>query len=185
MEVDDKAWRLISALQADGRASLKELAEAVGLSVPATLERLRRLQEAGVVRGVHADIDPAKVGYGVRAVVGINVPQPGKKALIDKLRQSPQVLECHHVSGNDSYVMQVVARDLPDLERFLGDINGYGETRTSIGSPRPSSCVDWPARRRADPHVQNVIFTDAALRCASPWNTASMLLPSGSSTNAA
>ncbi len=54
MEVDDKAWRLISALQADGRASLKELAEAVGLSVPATLERLRRLQEAGVVRGVHA-----------------------------------------------------------------------------------------------------------------------------------
>ena len=90
------------------------------------------MAEAGVVRGVHADIDPAKVGYGVRAVVGINVPQPGKKALIDKLRQSPQVLECHHVSGNDSYVMQVVARDLPDLERFLGDINGYGETRTSI-----------------------------------------------------
>lgn len=132
MDIDDKAWRLISALQADGRASLKELAEAVGLSVPATLERLRRLQEAGVVRGVHADIDPAKVGYGVRAVVGINVPQPGKKALIDKLRQSPQVLECHHVSGNDSYVMQVVARDLPDLERFLGDINGYGETRTSV-----------------------------------------------------
>ena len=85
-----------------------------------------------MVRGVHADIDPAKVGYGVRAVVGTNVPQPGKKALIDKLRQSPQVLECHHVSGNDSYVMQVVARDLPDLERFLGDINGYGETRTSI-----------------------------------------------------
>ena len=53
------------------------------------LKRLRRLQDAGVVRGVHADIDPAKVGYGVRAVVGINVSQPGKKALIDKLRQSP------------------------------------------------------------------------------------------------
>ena len=66
------------------------------------LKRLRRLQDAGVVRGVHADIDPAKVGYGVRAVVGINVPQPGKKALIDKLRQSHRVLECHHVSGNDS-----------------------------------------------------------------------------------
>ena len=91
-----------------------------------------------MVRGVHADIDPAKVGYGVRAVGGINVPQPGKKALIDKLRQSPQVLECHHVSGNDSYVMQVVARDLPDLERFLGYINGYGETRTSIVFSTPS-----------------------------------------------
>lgn len=85
-----------------------------------------------MVRGVHADIDPAKVGYGVRAVVGINVPQPGKKALIDKLRQSPQVLECHHVSGNDSYAMRSLARDLPDLERFLGYINGYGETLISL-----------------------------------------------------
>jgi Lrp/AsnC family transcriptional regulator, leucine-responsive regulatory protein len=65
-------------------------------------------------------------------VVGINVPQPGKTALIDKLRKSARVLECHHVSGNDSYVLQVVARDLPDLEQFLGDINGYGETRTYI-----------------------------------------------------
>jgi Lrp/AsnC family leucine-responsive transcriptional regulator len=146
MEVDDKAWRLLSALQNDGRASLKELAAAVGLSVPATLERLRRLQEAGVVRGVHADIDPAKVGYGVRAIVGINVPQPGKKALIDKLRASARVLECHHVSGEDSYVLQVVALDLPDLERFLGDINGYGETRTSIvfSTPIPRRGVVRP-----------------------------------------
>lgn len=146
MEVDDKAWRLLSALQTDGRASLKELAAAVGLSVPATLERLRRLQEAGVVRGVHADIDPVKVGYGVRAIVGINVPQPGKKALIDKLRASARVLECHHVSGEDSYVLQVVAFDLPDLERFLGDINGYGETRTSIvfSTPIPRRGVVRP-----------------------------------------
>jgi Lrp/AsnC family leucine-responsive transcriptional regulator len=85
-------------------------------------------------------------GYGVRAVVGINVPQPGKAALIDKLQRSPGVLECHHVSGNDSYVMQVVARDLPDLERFLGEINGYGETRTSIvfSTPIPRRGLSRP-----------------------------------------
>lgn len=132
MEIDDKAWRLINALQADGRASLKALAAEVGLSVPATQERLRRLEEAGVVRGVHADIDPQGVGYGVRAVIGIHAPQPGKQALLEKLRRSPQVLECHHVSGQDSYLMQVVATDLPDLERFLAEICVYGETRTSI-----------------------------------------------------
>jgi len=132
MQIDDKSWRLLAALQADGRASLKDLAAAVGLSVPATLERLRRLQEAGVVRGVHADVDPARVGYGVRAVVGIHAGQPGKQALLDALRASPQVLECHHVSGDDSYLLQVVARDLADLEQFLGRINGWGETRTSI-----------------------------------------------------
>lgn len=133
MELDDKAWRLISALQSDGRASLKTLAEATGLSVPAaTLERLRRLEEAGVVRGFHADVDPKALGYGVRALVGINVPQPGKQSLLDRLRSHPQVLECHHVSGSDSYSMLVVATDLEDLEHFLAGINGWGETRTSI-----------------------------------------------------
>lgn len=132
MELDDKAWRLMVALQADARAPLKTLAQAAGLSVPATVERLRRLQEAGVVRGFHAHIDPLAVGYGVRAMVGIHAPQPGKNALLDKLAQSPEVLECHHVAGNDSYQMLVVATDLQDLERFLSDINRWGETRTSI-----------------------------------------------------
>lgn len=132
MELDDKAWRLMAALQTDARAPLKTLALAAGLSVPATVERLRRLQEVGVVRGFHAQIDPLAVGYGVRAMVGINAPQPGKQALLDKLAQSPEVLECHHVAGNDSYQMLVVATDLQDLERFLSDINRWGETRTAI-----------------------------------------------------
>ena len=85
-----------------------------------------------MLRGYQAQVDPAAVGYGVRAIVGIHVPQPGKRALLDKLASLPEVLECHHVAGEDSYVMQVVATTLQDLERFLSGINGYGETRTSI-----------------------------------------------------
>ena len=65
-------------------------------------------------------------------MIGISVQQPGKQALLDKLRQSPEVLECLHVAGADSYLMQVVARSLADLERFIATINVYGETRTSI-----------------------------------------------------
>lgn len=151
IELDRKAWMLIKELQEDGRQSLKALAEAIGLSVPATMERLRRLQEAGVIRGVHADIDPKSAGYGVRAMVGINVPQPGKKALVEKLRRSPRVLECHHVSGSDSYMMQVVATDLEDLESFLAEINGYGETRTSIvfSTPIPRRGLEPPGPVRA------------------------------------
>lgn len=132
LRLDDKAWRLLQALQADGRAPLKALAAAAGLSVPATVERLQRLQAAGIVRSIGADLDPARVGYGVKAIVGITAAQPGKQPLLDRLQQSPEVLECHHVAGADSYLMTVVARDLPDLERFLATINGYGETRTSI-----------------------------------------------------
>lgn len=153
LELDDKAWRLIQSIQADGRQPLKVLAAATGLSIPATLERLRRLEEAGVVRGFHADIDPKAVGYSVRAIVGINVPQPGKQALLDKLRDSPRVLECHHVSGNDSYMLSVVATDLEDLELFLSEINGFGETRTSIvfSTPIERRGLAPPAQRELRP----------------------------------
>ena len=70
LELDAKAWALLMALQADGRAPLKTLAMAAGLSVPATVERLKRLKDAGVVRSVSADVDPALAGYPVRAIVG-------------------------------------------------------------------------------------------------------------------
>lgn len=132
IQLDDKAWSLIKALQTDGRQPLKALAQAANLSLPATAERLKRLEEAGVISGVHAEVSAAAVGYGVRAIIGINVPQPGKRQLIDKLTQMPEVLECHHVSGADSYLMTVVATDLQHLEALIASINVYGETRTSI-----------------------------------------------------
>ena len=132
LQLDDVAWRLVSALQANGRASLKSLAKACGLSVAATAERVQRLMDAGIVLGIHADVDVAAAGYGVRAIIGITVSQPGKKGFLDKLRSAPEVLECHHVAGADSYIFSVVARDMRDLEQFIGTVNMYGETRTSI-----------------------------------------------------
>ena len=150
LQLDPKAWALLNALQADGRAPLKTLAEAAGLSVPATVERLKRLKDAGVVRSVGAELDPALAGYPVRAIVSITVQQPGKQAFIDKLRRAPEVLECHHVAGADSCVMTVVARSLSDLEQFLSSINGYGETRTSIvfSTPIPRRGLVAPGSTR-------------------------------------
>lgn len=132
MQLDAKAWKLLAALQADGRAPLKLLAAAAGLSIAATAERLKRLQEAGVVRGVQAVVDPARAGRPVQAVIGITTPQPHKQALLKALRARPEVLECHHVTGADSYLMTVAVTDMAALEAFLGDINRWGETRTSM-----------------------------------------------------
>ncbi|WP_374676527.1 Lrp/AsnC family transcriptional regulator [Ideonella sp.] len=132
LALDDRAWRLLQALQADGRAPLKTLAAAAGLSIPATVERLRRLEAAGVVRGVHAALDPAAAGYPVQAIVGITVHQPGKQPFLQRLQAAPEVIECHHVAGADSYLITVVARSLADLEAFLASVNPWGETRTSI-----------------------------------------------------
>ena len=156
-ELDDKAWRLLAALQVDGRAPLKALAQAAALSIAATAERLRRLHEAGVLQAVRAELDPARAGYGVRAQVGITVAgQAAKRAFLAAAERAPEVLACQHVAGADSYVMDVVAVDLPDLERFLGAINAHGETRTAIvlstpiarralvppGQPRPTPRAD-------------------------------------------
>jgi Lrp/AsnC family leucine-responsive transcriptional regulator len=150
LQLDDKAWALLLALQADGRAPLKTLADAAGLSIPATAERLKRLKDAGVVNGVGAELDAAQAGYAVRAIIGITVTQPGKKTFVERLRRAPEVLECHHVAGADSYLMTVVARDLPDLERFLASINGFGETRTSIvfSTPIPRRGLVPPGSQR-------------------------------------
>jgi Lrp/AsnC family leucine-responsive transcriptional regulator len=151
LTLDTKAGQLLLALQRDGRAPLKTLAAAADLSVPATAERLKRLMDAGVVRSVRAELDAPAAGYSVRAIVGITVLQPGKKAFLDKLKRAAEVLECHHVAGADSYLLTVVARDLEDLERFLASINGYGETRTSIvfSTPIPRRGLVAPGTTRS------------------------------------
>lgn len=149
--LDDKAWARLLALQADGRAPLKALADAAGRSIPATAERLRRLKDAGVVRAVGAELDATALGYAVRAIIGITVTQPGKNSFVERLKRAAEVLECHHVAGADSYLMSVVARDLADLERFLASINGFGETRTSIvfSTPIPRRGLVPPGSSRA------------------------------------
>lgn len=135
--LDARGWRLLEWLQHDGRAPLKTLASAAGLSVAATAERLKRLLEGGTVRAVQAQVVPERVGYAVKAIIGITVLQPRKQALLDELRACPQVLECHHVTGADSYLFTLVARNLGDLEAMLGRFNVYGETRTSIVMSTP------------------------------------------------
>jgi Lrp/AsnC family leucine-responsive transcriptional regulator len=91
-----------------------------------------------------------QLGYAVRAIVGITVQQPGKKTFLDKLRRAPEVLECHHVAGADSYIVTVVSPSLEALERFLATINSYGETRTSIvfSTPIPRRGLVAPGASR-------------------------------------
>jgi Lrp/AsnC family transcriptional regulator, leucine-responsive regulatory protein len=130
--VDEKSWRILTALQEDARAPLKALAELAGLSVPATAERIRKMEEAGIIRGYSAEVDPEALGYIIKAVIAITTQHPYKEKFIDVLRAMPQVLECLHVTGADSCLFTVVARNMGELEQFLASINKYGETRTSI-----------------------------------------------------
>ncbi|MDN3576491.1 Lrp/AsnC family transcriptional regulator [Chitinimonas viridis] len=137
MEIDGKSWKILQAIQADGRISLTELAAKVALSVPAASERLKRLEEAGVVWGYRALVSAEAVGYDVMALVGMTTAQPDKARLIAQLQSMPEVLECLHVTGQDSFILRVVTRNIRHLEQFVGSINHFGETRTSIVMSAP------------------------------------------------
>ena len=145
--MDDLDWKLLSLLQSNGRMTYTELARQVKLSVPAVTERVKRLEEAGVIRGYAARVDAAAAGYLVTALIAITVPQTAKKKFIKLLETIPEVLECHHVTGADSYIMRLIAVDMADLERLIGRINLYGETRTSIvmSTPLPERPLQQPA----------------------------------------
>lgn len=132
MALDAIDWTVLDALQSEGRTTWSALARATGLSVPAVTERVKRLQECGAITAFGARVEAARVGYGVTALIGITVAQPAKTRFLRFLEGLPEVLECHHVTGADSYVMKLIALDVAHLERLIAQINPYGETRTSI-----------------------------------------------------
>ena len=150
MELDAKAWKILAAIQRDARLSLKALADEAGLSLPATSERLKKLEDAGIIDGYRAQVNPESIGYDVLAVIGITTPQPDKARLIEQLARMPEVLECLHVTGQDSFLLRVVTQNIRHLERFVGQINHYGETRTSIVMSAPI-----PLRPLAPPPDRN------------------------------
>jgi Lrp/AsnC family leucine-responsive transcriptional regulator len=137
-EIDPTSRRLLQLLAADGRASYQALADEVGLSRPAVMERVKRLEEAGFIRGYHARLDRSKCGFPITAFVAIRYPvseRAGDEPQIQALAANPNVLECHHVAGDDCYVLKVAAPSIESLEGVLREIKQPGHpvsTRTTI-----------------------------------------------------
>lgn len=130
--IDQIDRMILEALQRDSRMSQKELAALVGLSSPSTAERVRRLEERGVIRGFTLDIDPRALGYALQAIVRIK-PLPGKLHIVGQLLDSiPQFVECDRVTGDDCYVARLFVRDIDELDEILDRIVDKAETSTAI-----------------------------------------------------
>lgn len=124
--------RIVSALARNARMSLKELAAAVGLSSPSAAERLKRLEERGVIRGFTIDVDPAALGYPLQAMVRIR-PLPGKLQRVQELlAQIPEIVECDKVTGDDCFIARIVVRSIDALDTLLDRISDKAETNTAI-----------------------------------------------------
>ncbi|URM92201.1 Lrp/AsnC family transcriptional regulator [Streptomyces sp. MRC013] len=136
---DATDWRILRALQADGRASFADLARAVSMSASAVTERVRRLEEAGVITGYTAVVDREALGLPVLAFVRLRSPHGDYEPFHDLLEATPEVLEAHHVTGDDCFVLKVAARSMRHLEEVSGRIGALGPVTTSVvySSPLP------------------------------------------------
>jgi len=128
---------ILRALAEDARLSMSALGRQVGLSAPAVTERVQRLEEAGVIRGYRADIDPAAVGLPVAAWVRIK-PGPGQLMKIAELATSiPEVVECHRITGEDCFLARIHVAAVTELETVLDKFLLYGQTVSSIVQSSP------------------------------------------------
>ena len=141
--IDGTNRALLAELQSDARLSLAELGRRVGLSAPAVAERLGRLERAGVVVGYRTEIDPRALGYTLGAVLRIR-PAPRQIAAVAELaRGTPEVVECHRITGEDCFIMKLHVRTVEHLEEVIDRFTPYGQTTTSIvqSSPVPARGV--------------------------------------------
>ena len=137
MAIDPIDYRILDLLQRDARTTQAQIAAAVGLSQPSIADRIKKLDQSGVVLGYVARLDPRQVGNDVRAFVGVRISHPRHhQNFTRRIQQIPEVLECHRVAGADSYVLKVIARNTGALDDLLS-----GKLRRLAGVTRTTTTI--------------------------------------------
>jgi len=130
--LDDVSWSILRELQADARLSYAEIGRRIGMSPPAVMERIRKLEDAGVIRGYRADIDLTKLGLGIHAIVRVANSGIVENQIVDLARETPEVIECHHITGADCFDIHIATTSIPHLERVLTKFSRFNQTTTSL-----------------------------------------------------
>lgn len=139
--LDDLGWAILEQLQRNARLSFAEVGRRVGLSTPAVTERVRRMEEAGILTGYHAAVNPAAAGFPI--VVYMRLAISGGENMVSRatqaLKKMPEVLECHRVTGTDSFILRAGLLSVVHLEYLIDRLTPYGMTSTStvLSSPVP------------------------------------------------
>lgn len=135
--IDSIDQQMLEILSADARISVKDLAQRVGLSSPSASERLRRLEERGVIRAFTVDLDPQALGFPLQAIARVR-PLPGKLQIVQKLLQEiPECCECDKVTGDDCFIARLWVRSIEELDTILDRIADKAETSTAIVKSQP------------------------------------------------
>ena len=130
--LDKIGWSILRELQEDARLSYAELGRRVGLTTPAVIERVKKLEENGIINGYRAEINPAKIGLPILAFIRMSITGVDFAHIVEVAENSPAVLECHRGTGGDSFIMKVAVSDVEHLHKVIVELIPYGVTTTSI-----------------------------------------------------
>jgi Lrp/AsnC family leucine-responsive transcriptional regulator len=146
--LDELGRNLLAILQKDARMSYAELGRQIGLSPAATAERMRRMEEAGIIRGYRLDVDRAALGFEVLAIVRLSCDGSKYRPFLKAVKTMDCVAECHHVAGGDAFILKVVTASVEELERLVEKLLDFGVPTTSVvfSSPVQAALMDLPAR---------------------------------------
>jgi Lrp/AsnC family leucine-responsive transcriptional regulator len=135
--LDEINRRMLIELQSDGRVSLAELARRLHVSAPTVAERLQRLESDGVIRGYGAQVDPVAAGYALSAIIRVRPGPQQLRRVAELLKELPEVVEAHRITGDDCFLLKAHVRDVGHLEELIDALAPYGQTTTSIIQSSP------------------------------------------------
>ncbi len=144
--LDTIDWKILKELQINARLSFAELGRRVGLTTPAVIERVRKLEDAQVIVGYRAEIDPAKVNLPITAFIRMSISGVDYSRIIEVAEDSTEVLECHRGTGGDSFIMKVAVSEVEHLQNLIDRLTPYGITTTAIvlSSPVKGRVIEKP-----------------------------------------
>jgi len=143
--IDGIDRKILKELQENARISYAELGRRIGLTTPAVIERIRKLEDAKIITGYRAEIDTAKVGLPITAFIRMSISGVDYSRIINVAEKSKEVLECHRGTGGDSFIMKVAVADVEHLQNLIDKLTPYGITTTAIvlSSPVKNRVIEF------------------------------------------
>lgn len=130
--MDEIDWKILVELQNNARISYAEIGRRVGLTTPAVIERIRKLEDSGIITGYRVEIDTSKVGLPVTAFIRMSITGVDYSHIIEVVKEAKEVLECHRGTGGDSFIIKVAVASVEHLQEIIDKLTPYGITTTAI-----------------------------------------------------
>lgn len=132
MSLDNLNWKILKCLQQNARLSNAEIGRQVGISSPAVSERIKKMEDLGIIEGYKAIVSPFDVGYQLKAIITLRAFMGKLKPFLNKVKTFDEVVNCYRITGDENIVMEVVLKNQKHLEKFIDQLIIYGESKTQI-----------------------------------------------------